>query len=288
MRFKRILLNCARYFLLILLAVFMAAPFIWMAVVSLLPSETQIPDLPQMVSIVRSWLTLGELPPPSIGNYPFVLLMPELPVFRFLLNSVFVTGSVVAGQLLVCSMAAYAFARLQFIGRDLIFRLFLISMMFAGVVVQIPVYMMVRSFGWLDTYAALIVPGLSSAFNIFLLRQYFITIPRELDDAAKMDGAGDWLVYWKVILPMSKASLATAAAFTFVATWTDFFWPLLATSSLRMRTLEVGLSVFKNSYGATNWPLQMTAAVITMLPMALVFLLAQRYFIRGISLGSIK
>lgn len=113
-------------------------------------------------------------------------------------------------------------------------------------------------------------------------------IPIDLDEAARMDGATEFRVYWSVILPLSKAALATVAAFTFIATWTDFFWPLLATNSLDMRTLEVGLSVFKNSYGGTNWPMQMTAAVIVMLPVLVVFMFTQRYFVKGIILGSAK
>jgi multiple sugar transport system permease protein len=214
--------------------------------------------------------------------------MPDIPVLRFALNSVIVTVVSVVGQLIVCSLAAFGFARLRFRGRDALFNLFLGSMMFAGPVTQIPVYLMVRSFGWLDTYAALIVPALSSAFNIFLLRQAFMQVPKELDEAARIDGATDLLIYAKVVVPMSKAAMATAGAFSFFAIWTDFFWPLLATNRMEMRTLEVGLSVFQNSYGSTNWPLQMTAAVIVMAPLLVLFLILQRFFVRGVSLGSIK
>ena len=160
--------------------------------------------------------------------------------------------------------------------------------MFAGPVTQLPVYLLVRNLGWLDTYWALIVPGLSSAFNVFLLRQMFLQVPMELDEAARMDGAGDLRIYWSVVLPLSKAALATAGTFTFFAVWTDFFWPLLATNSMEMRTLEVGLSVFRNSYGGSNWPLQMAAAVIVMAPLLLVFLFGQRYFVRGVTVGSVK
>lgn len=277
MRTKAVLKGVVTWALLLGLAAFMMAPFVWMILVSLHPSRAPIPTLENLVPETIAW-----------SNYGLVLFNEELPVFRFVLNSVLVTGAVVLGQLLVCSLAAYGFARLEFRGRDTVFNLFLLSMMFAGVVTQIPVYLLVRSLGWLDTYAALIVPGLSSAFNIFLLRQFFMQIPKELDEAARLDGAGDLKIYARVIMPLSQAALATAGAFSFVAVWTDFFWPLLATNSVRMRTLEVGLSVFKNSYGATNWPLQMTAAVITMVPMAIVFLFAQRYFVRGITMGSIK
>jgi multiple sugar transport system permease protein len=164
----------------------------------------------------------------------------------------------------------------------------LMSMMFAGTVTQLPVFLMMRELAWLDTYAALIVPGLSSAFNIFLLRQFFLQIPTSLSEAARLDGAGDFRICFTIVMPLSKAALATAGAFTFFAVWTDFFWPLLATSSIRMRTLEVGLSIFKNSYGATNWPLQMTAAVIVLVPLVVIFLFVQRYFVKGITMGSVK
>ena len=214
--------------------------------------------------------------------------MEDIPVLRFLVNSVLVTVSVVVGQLLVSSLAGFAFARLSFKGRDALFYVFLGSLMFAGPVTQLPVYLLMRSLGWLDTYWALIVPGLGSAFNVFLFRQFFMSVPKELDEAARIDGAGDFKIYWKIIVPLSRAAFATAGAFTFFAVWTDFFWPLLATNSMQMRTLEVGLSVFRNSYGGYNWPLQMAAAVIVMAPLLVMFLLTQRFFTKGIMLGSVK
>jgi multiple sugar transport system permease protein len=265
------------YVLLGLLGVFVMAPFVWMVFVSLHESQAPIPQLHQLVPQKAHW-----------ENFQTVLFMPDIPVFRFLLNSILVTSAVVVGQLLICSLAAYGFARMTFKGRDALFATFLLSLMFAGAVTQIPVYLLVRSLGWLDTYWALIVPGISSAFNVFLLRQFFLSVPEELCEAARIDGAGDFRVYWKVVLPLGRTALATAGAFTFFAVWTDFFWPLLATNSMDMRTLEVGLSVFKNSYGATNWPLQMTAAVIVMIPLLVVFLFSQRYFVRGILIGGVK
>lgn len=274
------------YLFLIFLALFLVAPFVWMVLVSLHPSKAPIPPMDQLLVTHRT--AEGGQFVPQWQNYRTVLFMPDIPVLRFLWNSVFVTASVVVGQLLVCSLAAYGFARLRFRFREPIFALFLLSIMFAGPVTQLPVYLMVRSFGWLDTYWALIVPGLSSAFNVFLLRQMFLQVPMELDEAARMDGAGDWRIYWSVVMPLSKAALATAGTFTFFAVWTDFFWPLLATNSMEMRTLEVGLSVFRNSYGGSNWPLQMTAAVIVMAPLLVAFLFTQRYFTRGVMIGSLK
>ncbi|MBS1704873.1 MAG: carbohydrate ABC transporter permease [Armatimonadetes bacterium] len=273
----KILKGVISWFLLLLLGAFLIAPFAWMVFVSLHESKSAIPVMSKLVPEKAHW-----------ENYWTVLTMPNIPVARFFLNSILVSVIAVMGQLLISSLAAYAFARIPFRGSNFLFSLFLLSMMFAGVVTQIPVYLMMRSVGWLDTYLALIVPILSNSFSVFLLRQFFLQIPMELDEAARMDGATEWTVYWRVILPLSKAALATAAAFGFFGIWTDFFWPLIATNSMQMRTLEVGLSVFKNSYGGTNWPLQMTAAVIVLLPMLIVFLFAQRFFIKGVVVGSIK
>ncbi|MBS1714250.1 MAG: carbohydrate ABC transporter permease [Armatimonadetes bacterium] len=266
-----------RYAVLTLIALFLMAPFVWMVLVSLQESKSAIPEVSKLIPEKPHW-----------ENYRTVVLSPQVPVFRFFLNSVLVAGGVVLGQLVVCSMAAYAFARLKFRFKEPLFTLFLLSMMFSGTVTQIPVFLMLRGMGWLDTYAALIVPGVGSAFGVFLLRQFFSQIPFELDEAARIDGAGDWTIYSRLTVPMSRAALATLGAFAFIATWTDFFWPLIATSSLEMRTLEVGLSIFKDSYQGQNWPLQMTAAVVTLLPCLIVFLLLQRHFVKGVTIGSIK
>ena len=266
------------YFVLIALGLFLMAPFVWMVLVSLQPNKAPIPTLDHLLPEHPAW-----------SNYHLVLFeQPNLPVLRFLMNSVIVTFSVVIGQLFISSLAAYGFARMHFKGRNFIFFIFLGSLMFAGPVTQLPVYLLVRSLGWLDTYAALIVPGVSSAFSVFLLRQAFSSVPLELDEAARIDGAGDFRIYFRIILPLSGAALATSGAFCFFAVWTDFFWPLLSTSSSNMRTLEVGLSVFKNSYGNTNWPLEMTATVLVMIPLLVAFLFSQRYFTKGIMIGSIK
>jgi len=283
MNFGTLVKNTVSYALLIALAIFLMAPFVWMVLISLHPSKTPIPPLAEILPRGDQ----GQFAP-QVKNYDFVLNHPTLPVSRFFLNSVFVTVAVVLGQLFVSSLAAYGFARTNFRGKEFVFALFLGSLMFAGPVTQIPVYLIIRNLGWLDTYWGLIVPGVSSAFSVFLLRQFFMQIPAELDEAARMDGAGDFRIYWKVILPLSRAALATSAAFSFFGVWTDFFGPLIYTNSTEMRTLEVGLSIFKNSYGGGNWPLQMTAAVIVMTPLLIVFLFCQRYFTKGIMLGSIK
>jgi multiple sugar transport system permease protein len=295
------------YALMLGLATILIGPMIWMLLISLHPPKSPIPPLNETLPIVAVEVKDpagkpimiagpdGRMVPKTVGkpdlhweNFDTVLNSPTLPVRRFFLNTVFVTVTVVFFQLLITSLCAYGLSRMRFRGRELVFYLFIGSMMFAGPVTQIPVYLMLKSFGWLDTYWALIVPGVSSAFSVFLLRQFFLQIPFELDEAARIDGAGEWTIYARVIMPLSKAALATAGAFTFFGVWTDFFGPLIYTNSTEMRTLEVGLSVFKNSYGGGNWPLQMAAALVVMTPLLLVFLFVQRFFTRGIMLGSIK
>jgi len=259
------------------LAAFLLFPFVWMLLVSLQPSKAPLPELGQIFENAKHW-----------ENYAIVLFRTPVPVGRFFFNSVLVAVVVVIGQVLVSAMAGFGLARYRFAGRDTVFGLFIGSMMFAGAVTQIPVFLMLRSWGWLDTYAALIVPALSSSFNVFLLRQFFLAIPKEIEEAAYLDGAKDWTIFSRLFLPMSKPALATVASFTFIATWTDFFWPLMATQSQSMRTLEVGLSIFQAGYQGNNWPLQMAAAVITLLPVLVVFLLLQKSFVRGVTLGALK
>ncbi|MFI5386053.1 MAG: carbohydrate ABC transporter permease [Fimbriimonadales bacterium] len=299
--------KAASYCALTALAMILFGPMVWMLLISLHPPKSPIPPINETLPIAAFAVKDKSGNPVMVKgpegmlvektelradlhweNYDTVLNSPTLPVRRFFLNTVFITITVVFLQLLITSLCAYGLARLRFKGRDFAFALFLGSLMFAGTVTQIPVYLMLRSFGWLDTYWALIVPGVSSAFSVFLLRQFFLQIPFELDEAARIDGANDWTIYSRVILPLSKAALATAGAFTFFGVWTDFFGPLIYTNSTDMRTLELGLSVFKGSYGNASWALQMTAAMIVMAPLLVVFLFVQRYFTRGIMLGSLK
>ncbi len=265
------------YFMMITIALFTVIPFVWMVIASLHPSHGNLPSPAHLIPKVWHW-----------ENYRVVFSMDAAPFVRFFWNTLLVAVCVVFGQLAICSLAGYGFARLHFPGRDLLFFLFLATMMIPGQVTMIPAFLIVRSFGWLNTYWALIIPGISSAFGIFLLRQFFITLPKDLDDAARLDGCGDLSIYWRIALPLSRPALATLGAFAFISTWTDFFWPLLVTSTTGMRTLEVGLSLFKDSFGNTNWPLQMAASVLVLFPVLMVFLFTQRFFVQGIALTGLK
>jgi len=268
------------YVLLGLIALTTITPLVWMVFTSLHPPRAPIPTMRNLFA-PDGW---------HFENYWTVLTYGELPVWRFALNSLLVTGGVVVFQLALCSLAAFAFSRLRWRGRDTLFFVFLLTMMIPAQVLIVPLFVFVQKLGWLDTYWGLIVPYpyLSTAFGTFLLRQFFVTIPRSLDDAARIDGCGDLGLLWHVILPAARPALATVGVFAFIWTWTDFYWPMLATTSTTMRTLEVGLSVFKDSYGNAQWSLQMAAAVITLVPVLIVFLAMQRFFVRGVVLSGLK
>ena len=262
------------YGALVLIALSMLIPFLWMLSTSLMTDLEVYQFPPRFIPSVLHWSNFAEA-------------MTMQPFGRFFLNSMVVAAASVIGQLVFCSMAAYAFARLQFRWRDKIFALYLATMMIPAIVTIIPAFLIINTFGWINTYWALFTPTLSSVWGIFLLRQFFLTIPRDLEDAARVDGASEFTIFWKVILPLSKPALATLAIFAFMASWKDFLWPLIVTNRLDMRTVEVGIANFSNLY-TTDWPHQMAAAVVVMLPIVIVFVLAQKYFVKGITMTGLK
>ena len=273
-RARAIAIRVLAYLVLILGAVLAVAPFLWMV-------STSFKELQNIGDIPPEWF-----PSPFVThNYPDV--WNELPLLNFFTNSTYITVLSVIGQLIFCSTSAYAFARLEFTGRDKLFYLYLATMMIPGQVTLIPAFVLMRWLGWIDTPLALIVPGLGSAFGIFLLRQFFLTIPRELEDAAKIDGHGLFGIYWHVILPLSKAALAALAVFTFLGSWNDFLWPFVVINTPERMTLPVGLS-FLSANHATEWTKLMAGSTLSLIPTILIFLLAQRYFVEGITVTGLK
>jgi len=256
------------------LALSMLLPFLWMLSTSLMNDLDVYQFPPKFIPSVFRW-----------SNY--VEAMSLQPFGRYFLNSLIVAGVSVLGQLTFCSMAAYAFARLRFPARDKIFALYLSTMMIPAIVTIIPAFLIITTFGWVNTYWALFTPTLSSVWGIFLLRQFFLTIPKELEDAARVDGASDLVVFFRVILPLSRPALATLAIFTFMGSWKDFLWPLIVTNRADMRTVEVGIASFNSLY-TTDWPHQMAATVVVMIPVIVIFLIAQKHFVRGITLTGLK
>jgi multiple sugar transport system permease protein len=259
---------------LVLGAVVMLLPFAWML-------STSLKEQAAALLVPPHWI-----PDPVVwNNYPDVL--QNLRFGRYFTNTAIVTAGRVVGQLVTCSMAAFAFARLRFRGRDTLFALYLAALMVPFQVYMIPDFILMRSLGWLNTYQAMILPGAFSAFGIFLLRQAFLKIPRELEEAAIIDGASPPWLLWKVILPLSGPSIAALTIFTFLASWNDLLWPLIVTRTDDMRVLSVALALLQGQY-QTNWPWLMAGSVMSTVPVLIVFLFAQRYFIEGIAMTGIK
>jgi multiple sugar transport system permease protein len=189
-------------------------------------------------------------------------------------------------QILIASLAAFAFARLRFRGRDSIFLLYLATLMIPFQVTMIPNFILVRFLGWFNSYQALILPSAFSVFSTFLLRQYFLGLPLDYDEAARMDGATSWRIWAQVILPLSGPVLATLAIFNFQASWNDFLWPLVITQPPEMRTIPIGLSSSQGQY-STEWHLLMAGSVVALLPVLCLYILGQNWFVRGITLSGI-
>ena len=262
------------YTVLITFGLTMLIPFLWMLSTSLKESS-QI-----FTASIQLW-------PKPIVFMNYVEAWNAIPFGRFYVNSIVVALCVTIGQVVTSSMAAYAFSRLKFPGRDKLFFAYLATMMIPGMVTMIPVFILLKMFNWLDTFKALILPSIFTAYGTFMLRQFFMTLPSELEDAAKIDGCSLWRIFWQIILPLSKPAIATLATFTFLANWQSFVWPLIVTSSEKMKTLPIGLSYFQDIY-TTNWTFLMAGSVIVLVPALLVFIFNQRYITEGIALSGIK
>jgi multiple sugar transport system permease protein len=261
--------------LLLLAALLVSFPLIWMVRSSFM-LETEAMHFPPIW--IPSQLT--------IEHYADVFSFQ--PFGRYILNSFFVAFWVVFGQLTTASMGAYAFSRLRFPGRDRLFLLYLGTMMIPGQVTLVPMYVMVSKVGWVDNYLALIVPGLFSVYLTFLLRQFFLSLPTELEDAARIDGAGYLRTFVTVFLPLSQPALATCALFAFMGSWQSFLWPLIVIRTREYRTVPIGLAAVRQEMGYTDFPQFMAGSVIALLPIFILFLFLQRYFIEGIALTGMK
>ncbi len=271
---RRRIAHALSYAFLVTVGVTMIAPFLWMLLTSFKSPDADVLDLKRLL-------------PDGLHfeNYRRVVL--ELNFSRVLLNSTVVTFCVTAGQVFTSSLAAFAFARLKFFARDKIFLGYLGTLMIPGAVTMIPVFLLLRQLGWINSYKALIIPGMFSAYGTFMLRQFFMTIPKEIEEAAVIDGCSTFGIYWHVILPLSKPGISALAILTFMGSWRSFMWPLIVTHKPEMFTLPVALASFQEMYGV-QWTLLMAGSVIMILPMLLVFIFGQRYFIEGIQLGAVK
>ncbi len=263
-----------KYLILVIGAFVMVFPFIWMINASLMTAG-EIQLRPPV------WLPAE----PQFNNY--VELSESLPIGRLYFNSLFTSGIIVFGVLLTSSLAGFAFAKYHFPGREFLFYLILATMMIPFFVTLIPVFFIVRQLGWIDTYQGLVVPGLTSAYGIFLMRQFMITVPNELIDAARIDGASELTIFWRIVIPLVKPALATLGTFTFIGAWNNFLWPLLVIDSRELFTLPLGINSLRSLY-SDNTNLLMAGTAVSVLPMLVVFIFLQRYFIQGIALTGLK
>ena len=273
MRSKPLATMLAHAFLIIG-ALVMLIPFFWTLSTSLKAPGTEF------THPIR-WI------PETLHFDNYLRVIERVPLARWFLNSFVMSLGATLGQMLTGSMAGYAFARLKFRGRNTLFLLFLATMMIPPQVTIIPLFLIIRTFGWYDTYWALIVPGLFGAFSVFLMRQFFLTVPDELEDAARLDGANHWQIYWHIMLPLAGPALATLGTFTFLTFWNSFLYPLVVTSSIEMRPLTVGLSIFRQTF-TTEWTLLTAGLVMSMVPVVVAFLIGQRYFVKGITMTGVK
>lgn len=264
------------YSLLIILGTAILLPFIWTLSSSLKPYGAGIKFPPQFIPETFVW-----------ENYPKVF--QTIPFFRFFRNSVFVSSVALIGELLSASMVAYAFARLRFPGRNILFMVMLATMMIPYPVTMVPTFIVFRLLGMYGTYLPLVLPPFfGPAFSIFMLRQFFLTINPELDEAAKIDGANEFTIYWRIILPLSKPALATIAIFSFMGSWNDFMGPLIYLNKSEMYTLALGVNYLRNFRGGGDLSMQMAASVMFMVPCIVLYFIAQRNIVQGIVTTGLK
>ena len=274
----RVVAHGALYVILTLGAIAASIPMLWTL-------SSSLKDTVHIFTLHVQWI-----PDPILwGNY--LDLFARLPFLRFIGNTLIIVLSNVVSAVLTASLAAYAFARLRAPGRNLLFILVISTMLLPSQVTLIPRYIIFNKLHMIDTYWPLVIPGWlgGGAFEIFLFRQFFLTLPTELDDAARIDGCGTLRIYWSIVMPLSKAVVATIAIFNFIWAWSDFFTPLIYLNSMEKFTLALGLATLQRSAEwSTRWELVMAGAIVSIIPMLIVFFLGQKYFVQGISLTGVK
>lgn len=266
------------YSLLVLGALAALFPLFWML-------ATSLKSLPETRAFPPVWFPL----PPIWSNYPEMLEFQ--PFARYFMNTVLIATLVVIGSLLSCSFIAYGFARLRFPGRNFLFMVLVSTMMIPFIVRLVPLFLVFQQLGWINTYRPLVVPAFfGTPFFIFLMRQYFLTIPNDLAEAARLDGANEFRIWWNIYLPLSGPALAAVAIFAFQDAWNDFLAPLIFINDTEKFTVTLGLVNMLSPSGASTeyWNLLMAAATMTVLPMIAIFILAQRFFVSGVSFSGIR
>lgn len=283
------------YLILIVWAIISLMPLYWVFTTSIQqPTEVQIMPPKLVPSVISKYLPLRitgqqeqarELVDGALESYR--LLFKKTNIVRWFLNSLVISLAATAGILLLDSMAAFSFAKKEFPGRDLIFWIMIGTMTIPGQVLLVPMFIVVRELGVVNTPWAILLPQLSMVFGVFLLRQFMLTIPNELMEAARIDGASEFGIYWRVMLPLAKPGLATLGILTFTSSWNSFLWPLIAVQKSAWFTLPVGLKTLQDQ-NLVNYGLLMAGAAVAAVPMIIVFLAFQQYFVKGLTLGGVK
>jgi multiple sugar transport system permease protein len=270
MRYRSLLIHA----LLVVAVMLTLFPLAWMVLVSLMPAG-------EMSAYPTRWW------PSALSLEHYQALFSRIAILRYVMNSALIAGAVTVISLVLNSMAGYGFAKLSFRGREPLFRCLLATLLVPGQVTMLPLFMLLKSLGLINSYAGVIVPGMASVFGIFLVRQYALSIPDSLLDAARIDGAGEWRIYYSIVLPLCKPVLLTLALFTFMGTWNDFMWPLVVLTDSRLHTLPVALANLSGEH-VQDTELMMAGAVLTVLPVIVLYAMLQRYYIEGIMMGSVK
>jgi len=263
------------YLVLLAVSLTVILPFFWMI-------ATSFKTPPEVFSYPPSWIPQAL----QFGNY--VDAWHSAPFARYFTNSAVVALAVTAGQLVSCCLAAFAFARMNFKGKGFMFALFLSTTMISTQVTLVPSYLIVQKLDWIDTYQGLIVPFIANAFGVFMIRQSFMTIPRDLEDAARIDGFGRLLFLATIIIPLSKPILAAQGLFAFMGNWNSYLWPLIVTNREEMRTLQIGLRYFVSQETGTPWGIYMAAAVMVTIPVIVIYFLVQKSFVEGMATTGLK
>ncbi len=249
------------------------------------------PLVQMILTSLKTDADIRKFPPDILPTHPtldgFIGLFTESDVLRWIANSVIVATSAVAGQLVLCSLAGYGFARLRFAGRGIGFVAVIATMMIPTQLLMIPTYIMFTKIGIVNTLPSIIVPWLTSAFGVFLMRQFFLSLPVELEEAARLDGCSQFGVFWRIVLPLAKPALATLAIFTLLGSWNDLIWPLISISDDRWYTLQLGLANFQGTR-RTQWQLLMAGNVVATVPLVAFFLIAQKHFIATMTFSGLK
>ena len=259
--------------ILILLALSMVIPFFMMFLISLSGNENIFTDYKNI----------------NLSLLSYKNVFSSIPVIRYFLNSLIVALFTTAGQIVIAALAGYGFARLDFKGKDFLFFIIIITMMVPPQVNIVPLFFIMSKLGWINTYQALIIPGIFGGFGVFMMRQYFLSFSKELEDASKLDGCNIFQTFYKIALPCAMPAIATLGIFTFVTTWNSFMWPLIVTNTESMRTLAVGLTVFKSSFREiTLWGELMACSCICSIPVILIFITGKKYLINNPMSGAVK